>query len=105
MGRDISVDNVVRDISNREKINVIEIGEKEVKQIDNTLAEKDFYEPKLPEDRKRRFKVLNLFLLQQSPLKVYLCTFDFDNHCVAPQSVFGFLIDLKHLFQTNRVIG
>ena len=104
-GREITnaADTVVRDISDREKISLVEIGEKEVtckevKQIVDSLEGKEFYEPTnisvlLPEDRKRRFKVLNQFLLQQSPLK--LCLWTFDNHGVAPQSVFGFLIRLE----------
>ena len=69
-----------------------------MKKIVEALAEKDFYEPinlsvLLPGDRKRRFKVLNHFLLQQSPLK--LCLWIFDNHGVSPQSVFGFLVNLE----------
>ena len=96
---------VIRDISEREKIIIVEIGEKEVtseevKNIVDTLSEKDFYEPinltalrLLPDDRKRRFRILNQFLHQQSPLK--LCLWMFDNPGVSPQSVFGILISLE----------
>lgn len=98
-----AVECIVKNINEREKIQLVEIGEKEVtseevKKIVEALAEKDFYEPinlsvLLPGDRKRRFKVLNHFLLQQSPLK--LCLWIFDNHGVSPQSVFGFLVNLE----------
>ena len=98
-----AVECVVRDISDREKVKLIEIGEREVtagevKKIVQAFSEKDFYEPVnlsvfLPENRKRRFKVLHQFLPQQSPFK--LCLWIFDNHGVAPQSVFGFLVNLE----------
>ena len=102
-GISCAVECVVRDISDREKVKLIEIGEKEVtsgevKTIIEALSEKDFYEPVnlsvfLPQNRHRRFKVLNQYLLQQSPLK--LCLWIFDNHGVAPQSVFGLLLNLE----------
>ena len=47
----------------------------------------------LPVNRQRRFKVLNTLLVQQSPVKLVLWTFD--NHGVAPQSVFAFLVRVE----------
>ena len=98
-----AVDCVVKDIGDREKITIIEIGGdekqcKEVRDIMNELFTKEFYEPvnistMLPVNRVRRYRVLNKFLLQQTPAKLGLWTFD--NHGTAPQSVFVFLVNLE----------
>ena len=95
-----AVECVIANIGEREKITIIDIGEKEmtcpeVKTIMDSLL--DFYEPTnisilLPENRFRRFKVLNQFLVQQSREKI--CIWTFDNHGTAPQSVFAFLVKL-----------
>ena len=97
-----AVECVVQDIGERENITIIEIGEqevncKEVKDISDALSGKEYYEPVnistvLPADRRRRYKVLNQYLVKESPQKVGLWTFD--NHG-APQSVFIFLINLE----------
>ena len=96
-----AVECVIANIGEREKINIIDIGEKEmtckeVKTIMDSLH--DFYEPTnisllLPENRFRRFKVLNQFLVQQSQEKI--CIWTFDNFGTAPQSVFAFLVKLE----------
>ena len=96
-----AVEAVVTDIGESEKITIIDIGEKElscpeVKKVMDSLG--GYYEPvnisvKLPEDRKRRFKILNLFLAQQSTERI--CLWTFDNYGTAPQSVFVFLVKLE----------
>ena len=96
-----AAESVVTDIGDREKITIIDIGEKEatcseVKKIMDSLG--DYYEPvnistMLPEERKRRFKVLNHFLVKQSSEKI--CLWTFDNHGTAPQSVFAFMVRLE----------
>ena len=96
-----SVDCVVQSVSEREKITIIEIGPREVTSPDVKKiieALEDDYKPVnistlLPVDRRRRFKVLNNLLVQQSPVRLVLWTFD--NHGVAPQSVFAFLVRLE----------
>ena len=97
-----SVECVVRSVADREKITFVEIGDRdvtspEVRKIVEALEE-NYYEPVnistlLPVERRRRHKVLNAHLVQQSPVKLVLWTFD--NHGVSPQSVFGFLIRLE----------
>ena len=96
-----AVECVVTDIGEREKIAIIGIGDKEVtcpevKKIMDSLH--DYYKPTnisimLPENRKRRYKVLNHFLVQQSSGRI--CIWTFDNHGTAPQSVFAFLVKLE----------
>ena len=96
-----AVECVVTDIGEREKITLIGIGGKDttcpvVKKIMESLVNN--YEPanisiKLPEDRRRRFEVLNQKLVEQSPTR--LCVWTFDNHGTAPQSVFAFLVPLE----------
>ena len=96
-----AVECVVTDIGDREKIILIGIGSKDttcpvVKEILGSLV--NYYEPvnisiKLPEDRRRRFEILNKKLVEQSSTR--LCVWTFDNHGTAPQSVFGFLVPLE----------
>ena len=83
-----AVDCVVKDISEREKITILEIGAdevqcEEVKLILDQLLDKDFYQPMnlstlLPVSRWRRYSILNKFLIRQTPVKLGLWTFD--NH-------------------------
>ena len=96
-----AVDCVVQNIAEREKITLIEIGGKDVTclAVKNIVeALKEDYDPVnistlLPVNRKKRFKLLNHFLVQQSPVRLALWTFD--NHGTAPQSVFAFLVKLE----------
>ena len=96
-----SVDCVVQSVSDREKVTIIEIGQKDVTSPDVKKiieALEDDYAPVnistlLPVNRQKRFKVLNTLLVQQSPVKLVLWTFD--NHGVAPQSVFAFLVRVE----------
>ena len=98
-----AVDCVVEDIGDREKITIIDVGGDEcscdeVKKIITKLISEEFYQPvnistMLPVDRRKRFKILNKFLVRQTSVKLGLWTFD--NHGTAPQSVFAFLVNLE----------
>ena len=96
-----AVECVVTDIGDREQIAIVGIGDKEVtcpevKEIMEALH--DYYEPvnisiMMPVNRKRRYKVLNHFLVQQTTDRI--CIWTFNNHGTAPQSVFAFLVKLE----------
>ena len=98
-----AVECVTENIGEREKITIVEIGSEEcqcedLKKIVNLLLTKDFYEPinistVLPVNRKKRYKVLNIYLRRQTPVKLGLWAFD--NHGTAPQSIFAFLVNLE----------
>ena len=110
-----AVDCVVEDIGDREKITIIEIGSdesqcKDVKKILEELLSMDFYDPinistLLPVNRVQRYRVLNKFLVRQTPVK--LCLWTFDNHGTAPQSVFAFLVNMEDDMNTimKHVMG
>ena len=105
-----AVECVVENIGDREKITIIEIGGDEcmcddVEKIVRNLISKEFYQPvnistMLPVNRKQRHRILNKFLVRQSPVKLGLWTFN--NHGTAPQSVFAFLVNLED--NTNTIM-
>ena len=103
-----AVECITREVGEREKVTLIEIGEDdlkcmEVKRIVDAIKDENHYEPInistiMPPDRKRRYKVLHHNLVKQSPLRLGLWTFD--NYGKSPQSVFIFLVKLEEDFNS-----
>ena len=92
---------VVIQVSNREKVTIIEPGTKPLKNITvenifKTLVERGIYQPVnnstlLPVNRYSRSSILHRDLPNQAPGKLVLWTFD--NWSSGPQSVFAFIVD------------
>ena len=107
---------VLLQVSNREKVSLLQTGikpmrNKTVIDIFEKLSQFDHYEPVnistiLPTNRFSRSSIIHRDLLQQSPQRIVLWTFD--NGSIAPQSIFAFTVDTDDneatiLAKTNKL--